>query len=93
VQRGASLGANSTVVCGNTIGKYAFVAAGAVVTRDIPDYALVMGVPAKIAGWVCSCGTRISDSGQENSCAACGRLYIIEDQTCREVSRSLSAIP
>ena len=93
VRRGASLGANSTVVCGNTIGKYAFVAAGAVVTRDIPDYALVMGVPAKIAGWVCSCGTRISDSGQENSCAACGRLYIIEDQTCREVSRSLSAIP
>jgi hypothetical protein len=72
VKRGASLGANSTVVCGTTVGKYAFVAAGAVVTRDVPDYALMMGVPAKQAGWMCECGERLhvavrtrATSGQE----------------------------
>lgn len=59
IKRGASLGANSTVICGNTIGKYAFVGAGAVVTKDVPDYALVAGNPAKIIGWICSCGTKL----------------------------------
>ncbi len=59
VKRGASLGANSTIVCGITIGEYAFVGAGAVVTRDVPEYALVMGVPAKQVGWMCQCGERL----------------------------------
>jgi UDP-2-acetamido-3-amino-2,3-dideoxy-glucuronate N-acetyltransferase len=60
VHKGATLGANSTVVCGVTIGKYAFVAAGAVVTHDIPDHALVMGVPAQQVGWMCQCGIRLA---------------------------------
>jgi UDP-2-acetamido-3-amino-2,3-dideoxy-glucuronate N-acetyltransferase len=82
VRRGATLGANSTVVCGLTIGRYAFVAAGAVVTRDVPNYALVIGVPAKQVGWVCYCGVRL----QENVCSACGRQYSIEAGACREIT-------
>ncbi|PYR04221.1 MAG: N-acetyltransferase, partial [Acidobacteria bacterium] len=56
VKRGASLGANSTILCGHTIGCYAFVGAGSVVTRDVPDYALVVGNPARVVGWMCECG-------------------------------------
>ena len=59
VKRGATLGANSTVVCGVTIGEYAFVAAGAVVTKDVSDYALMVGVPARQVGWMCECGERL----------------------------------
>ena len=59
VRRGASLGANCTVVCGTTIGRYAFVGAGAVVTRDVPDYALVYGNPARLHGWMCACGVAV----------------------------------
>jgi UDP-2-acetamido-3-amino-2,3-dideoxy-glucuronate N-acetyltransferase len=78
VQRGASLGANSTIVCGHTIGRYAFVGAGAVVTRDVPDFALVIGNPARVAGWVCECGVKLA-SGRELpaavTCDACGKQY------------------
>ncbi|MFZ2969880.1 MAG: acyltransferase, partial [Minisyncoccia bacterium] len=59
VKEGASLGANCTIVCGNTIGKCAFIGAGAVVCKDVPDHALVVGVPARIVGWVCECGNKI----------------------------------
>jgi UDP-2-acetamido-3-amino-2,3-dideoxy-glucuronate N-acetyltransferase len=59
VRRGATLGANCTIVCGVTIGQYAFIGAGAVVTRDVPDFALVVGNPARIIGWMCKCGNRI----------------------------------
>lgn len=72
---GASLGANSTVICGVTIGRYAFVAAGAVVTRDVPDYATVMGVPARLVGWTCECGEKLSFAGDSSRCAACQRRY------------------
>lgn len=75
VRRGASLGANSTVVCGINIGEYAFVAAGAVVTRDVPDYALVMGVPARQVGWVCRCGIGLEISGDKGACPSCGENY------------------
>jgi UDP-2-acetamido-3-amino-2,3-dideoxy-glucuronate N-acetyltransferase len=78
VRRGASLGANCTIVCGHTVGAYAFVGAGAVVTRDVPDYALVVGVPARIAGWVCACGITLSTQAvppAAMSCASCGRRY------------------
>jgi UDP-2-acetamido-3-amino-2,3-dideoxy-glucuronate N-acetyltransferase len=79
VRKGASLGANSTVVCGVTIGTYAFVAAGAVVTHDVPDYALVMGVPARQTGWVCRCGDRFDLSDGAGRCASCGETYILRE--------------
>jgi UDP-2-acetamido-3-amino-2,3-dideoxy-glucuronate N-acetyltransferase len=76
VRRGATLGANSTVVCGVTIGTYAFVGAGSVVTRDVPDYALVVGNPARIAGWMCACGHRIEVAQDGNGvCRVCRRRY------------------
>lgn len=78
VGRGATLGANCTVVCGNGIGDYAFVAAGAVVTRDVEPYALVAGVPARRIGWMCACGIRLPfDPEPEGSatCDACGAEY------------------
>ena len=77
VKRGASLGANSTIVCGHTVGQYAFVAAGAVVTRDVPDHALVVGVPARQAGWMCRCGVRLQFTGREASCQECGDAYYL----------------
>lgn len=75
VKRGASLGANATIVCGVTIGEWAFVAAGAVVTRDVPPFALVAGVPARRAGWACACGETLRFGGAEAVCQACGRQY------------------
>ena len=75
VKEGASLGANSTVVCGHTIGRSAMVAAGAVVTADVPDFALVAGVPARQIGWVCACGHRLDDTLH----CACGRDYEWKD--------------
>ena len=73
---GASIGANVTVVCGHEVGKWAMVAAGAVVTKDVPDYALVAGVPAKQIGWVCECGERLNDGFH---CEKCGRIYDVAD--------------
>lgn len=72
VKEGATIGANATIVCGHTIGKNAMVAAGAVVTKDVPDHALVAGVPVQRLGWICECGERLDDSCR---CAACGRAY------------------
>jgi UDP-2-acetamido-3-amino-2,3-dideoxy-glucuronate N-acetyltransferase len=76
VRRGASIGANATVVCGTTIGQYALVGAGAVVTRDVPDHALVVGVPARVTGWVCACGERLPFGDREEAaCPACAGSY------------------
>jgi UDP-2-acetamido-3-amino-2,3-dideoxy-glucuronate N-acetyltransferase len=75
VRRGATIGANATIVCGTTLGEYAFVGAGAVVADDVPDYALVVGVPARRIGWMCQCGERLPDSG-DGACAACGSAYV-----------------
>ncbi len=80
VKRGASLGANSTIVCGHIIGKYAFVGAGAVVTKGIPDYAIVVGNPAKILGWMCMCGMKLAldinpAKTADTTCIKCGRKY------------------
>jgi UDP-2-acetamido-3-amino-2,3-dideoxy-glucuronate N-acetyltransferase len=75
VRRGATIGANATVICGHTIGYYAFVGAGAVVTRDVPDYALVVGAPARVTGWVCQCGVRLQFEGERASCDTCGLVY------------------
>jgi UDP-2-acetamido-3-amino-2,3-dideoxy-glucuronate N-acetyltransferase len=79
VKRGASLGASSTIVCGHTIGRYAFVGAGAVVTKDVPDYALVLGNPARLAGWVCECGVKLASGTavpERVVCGACGSRYV-----------------
>ncbi|UCD06776.1 MAG: Gfo/Idh/MocA family oxidoreductase [candidate division WOR-3 bacterium] len=76
VKEGASIGANSTIVCGVTVGRCSFVGAGAVVRHDVPDYAVVAGVPAKRIGWVCECGNRLAFRNGRTGCAKCGRHFI-----------------
>ena len=78
IKKGASLGANCTVVCGHTVGRSALVAAGAVVTRDVPDFALMAGVPARRVGWVCECGKRLDDGFE----CSCGRRYRLTHEGC-----------
>lgn len=75
VKVGASIGANATIICGHTIGRYAFVGAGAVVTKDIPDFALVVGNPARIAGWICKCGEKLQFNDNYASCSVCNGRY------------------
>ncbi len=75
VKRGASIGANATVVCGVTLGEYAFVAAGAVITSDVPPYALMIGVPARRVGWMCHCGERLHLVDGRAACDRCGTSY------------------
>lgn len=75
VKKGASIGANATIVCGYDIGRYAFIGAGAVVTKDVPDYALVVGSPARIIGYVCQCGNRLENNNNEYKCNICDKEY------------------
>ena len=75
VRKGASIGANATIVCGNDLGKYCFVGAGAVVTKDVPDYALVYGNPAQIKGWMCECGVKLEFKHNTAICRSCGKKY------------------
>ena len=76
VRRGATVGANATIVCGVEVGEYAMVGAGAVVTRDVPGHALVVGSPARRIGWVCACGARLQErDNDELACPSCGRTY------------------
>jgi UDP-2-acetamido-3-amino-2,3-dideoxy-glucuronate N-acetyltransferase len=89
VRRGASLGANSTIVCGVTVGRYAFVGAGAVVTKDVADHALVVGVPARQIGWVCGCGVRLEVRDGSGTCAQCGARYHVDESGVHEVSEAL----
>lgn len=81
VRRGATLGANCTVVCGTTIGEHAFIGAGAVVNRDVPAHALMLGVPARRRGWMCTCGVQLG-VGNEVRCSDCGSRYRIEKESC-----------
>lgn len=83
VKYGATIGANATIVCGITIGRWAMIAAGAVVTKDVPDYALVAGVPARQMDWVCECGIPLKN---ELSCHKCGREYILYESQLKEKS-------
>lgn len=83
VCRGATLGANSTIICGTTIGEYAFIGAGAVVNRDVPPYALVLGVPAKQRGWMCKCGIQLEGEGRVH--CECGLNYQINATTCEQL--------
>jgi UDP-2-acetamido-3-amino-2,3-dideoxy-glucuronate N-acetyltransferase len=90
VRRGASLGANCTIVCGTTIGRYAFVGAGAVVTSDVPDYALVVGSPARIKGWVCSCGCKLAFEDERAACK-CGKSYVKTAEGVRPAEEIVTA--
>lgn len=75
IKKGASIGANATIVCGYNIGKYAFIGAGAVITKDVPDYALMMGNPARIKGYVCTCGNKLLFLDEKAKCTECGLKY------------------
>ena len=80
IGKGASIGANVTIVCGHNIGKFALIGAGAVVTKNIPDYALVMGNPARIKGYVCKCGEKLSFENDKETCTVCGLNYTKADE-------------
>ena len=98
IRRGASIGANATVVCGTTIGRYAFIAAGAVVSRDVPDHALMVGVPARRTGWVCQCGVKLPHPPHARHsatvhCPECHTGYIISSDTCEPADPASEAVP
>lgn len=84
IKNGASLGANSTVVCGHTVGRSAMIASGAVVTKDVKDYALMAGVPARRIGWICECGTILRDGF---TCPECGREYVETPNGLKEIEK------
>jgi UDP-2-acetamido-3-amino-2,3-dideoxy-glucuronate N-acetyltransferase len=82
IKYGASIGANATIICGNILGKWAMIAAGAVVTKDVPNYALMAGIPARQIGWVCECGTPLKQSLR---CKECHRVYSLIDDEMNEM--------
>ena len=85
VGRGATIGANATIVCGITLGEYSFIGAGAVVRSDVPAFAVMVGVPARQVGWMCRCGVRLQVRGGAGRCSACGSEYREEAGTLRLV--------
>jgi UDP-2-acetamido-3-amino-2,3-dideoxy-glucuronate N-acetyltransferase len=87
VKRGASIGANATIVCGHTIGEFAFVGAGSVVTKDVPPYGMVYGNPARIRGYACECGVKLEFVGERASCETCGRTFVKKDSVVRKVDQ------
>jgi len=80
IRKGTSIGANATIICGVTLGKYCFVGAGSLVTRDVPNYALVYGLPAHIRGWMCQCGEQLKFEDNRAVCNRCGDAYRKQDQ-------------
>jgi UDP-2-acetamido-3-amino-2,3-dideoxy-glucuronate N-acetyltransferase len=84
VKKGATIGANATILCGITIGKWAFVACGAVVTKDVPDYAMVKGNPAQQDGWICECGNKISFTDHSAVCSSCNKTYVKENTSIKQ---------
>ena len=84
IGEGASIGANATIVCGHRIGKNAFIAAGSVVTKDVPDHAIMMGNPARRRGWACECGEKL---GEDLVCPKCGRSYVEDKNGLREEAK------
>lgn len=93
VKKGATIGANATIVCGHTIGRYAFIGAGAVVTKNVPDYALVVGNPARITGWMCECGIKLVfekiNGGKREiaSCNSCDKMYVKENNLIKQIKK------
>ena len=85
IKRGATIGANATIVCGHTLGEHSFIGAGAVVTKDVPAYAIVYGNPAKIKGWICECGEKLEFTNDGAKCVKCGRRYRKIDE--RQIER------
>jgi UDP-2-acetamido-3-amino-2,3-dideoxy-glucuronate N-acetyltransferase len=85
VKRGTSIGANATIVCGATLGEYCFIGAGAVVAKDVPAYALMVGMPARRVGWMCQCGEHLPSSGA-GTCAVCGSTYESSDGVVRQLT-------
>lgn len=85
VKRGATLGANCTILCGITIGRYAFVGAGAIVTKNVPDYALMIGHPARVRGWVCECGNKLKFNRSVSECVQCKQKYIKKDDRVKPI--------
>lgn len=79
VKKGATIGANATIVCGSNIGRYALIGAGAVVTKDVSDYALVVGNPARIIGYVCECGYKLEEKDKEYVCPCCNKDYVFKE--------------
>lgn len=84
LKKGCSIGANSTIVCGHTIGNYALVGAGSVVTKDIPDYAIAVGNPARVSGFVCACGEKLHFTDNRANCA-CGKNYLKDTNNIKEI--------
>lgn len=87
VKRGASIGANATIICGNNIGRYAFIGAGAVVTKDVPDYALVYGNPARKMGHICECGIKLNFNRNLAVCTVCAKKYIKKADTVKRYEK------
>jgi UDP-2-acetamido-3-amino-2,3-dideoxy-glucuronate N-acetyltransferase len=96
VKRGASIGANATIVCGVTLGEYSFIGAGSVVTEDVKPFALIVGVPGRQIGWICQCGERLGRAQsafgeaedaemQEIACEACESRYVLRDDQLERV--------
>ena len=91
VKKGATIGANATIICGNTIGKYALIGAWSVVTQSVPDYALIIGNPGKLSGWICKCGTKLTFNTNRATCEACGEKYRKKNGEVSEISKKYKA--
>lgn len=85
VKKGATIGANATIVCGVTVGEYAFIGAGCVVNKDVKAYAMMVGVPAKQIGWTCQCGVKLPITNDTATCTECGNSYMITNHTCQKI--------
>jgi len=94
VKEGATIGANATILCGHTLGKFCLIGAGAVVTKDIPDHALALGVPAQVVGWVCQCGKNLSfDNNLQATCAFCSTRYQKDEAGVHSMTEKSSQVP
>ena len=90
IKKGATIGANATIICGHTLGRYSFIGAGAVVTKDVPDYALMLGNPAEVAGWMCECGHQLDLQSDITACSECGKEYRMVGE---EIKRFKKPVP